>query len=74
MTRKLDASAIKTEELAERVMADGQASSREVTIRRMKGCRHALNKKFTDGILVSARHETYELASSVLNKCRGVST
>lgn len=60
--------------MAERVKADGQASSREVTIRRMKGCRHALNKKLTGDILVSARNETYELAPSILNKCQGVST
>lgn len=49
---ELDASALEAEDLAEKAKSEGHADSRDVTLRRMKGCDHAFNKKLTGEILV----------------------
>ena len=74
VTGELDASAVEAEELAERAKNKGHTDSREVIIRRMKGCGHTFNKKLTGEILVSARNEAYELAAKILKKGQEVST
>ncbi|CAI7583993.1 unnamed protein product [Penicillium pancosmium] len=45
--------------------------SREVIIRRMEGCGHAFDKKFTGDVFVKARDEAYGEAVSLLKRCIG---
>lgn len=70
VTGELDQSAVEAEELAERAKNEGHATGREVTIRRMKGCGHAFDKKVTGEISVAAKNETYGLAVEMLKKIR----
>jgi acetyl esterase/lipase len=74
VTGELDASAVEAEELAERAKNEGHFDSREVIIKRMKGCGHAFDKKLTGEMLVSARNEAYELAAKVLKKGQELNT
>jgi acetyl esterase/lipase len=68
VTGELDSSALEAEELAEKAKTEGQASGRNVVIRRMKGCGHAFDKKNKDKVLVQARDEAYGLALDMLKK------
>lgn len=82
VTGGLDASAAEAEELAFRVRDIAKSSSgagdsgeskmgksREVIIRRMEGCGHAFDKKFTGDVFVKARDEAYGEAVSLLRRC-----
>ncbi|PVI00995.1 putative carboxylesterase [Periconia macrospinosa] len=68
VTGDLDSSAVEAEELAERAKTEGIASSRNVIVRRMKGCGHGFDKKNTDRVCVQARDEAYGLAVDMLKK------
>ena len=71
---ELDVSAVEVEDLAERAKNEGHTNSREVIIRRIKGCGYTFNKKLTSEILISARNEVYKLAANILKKGQEVST
>lgn len=68
VTGELDTSALEAEELAEKAKTEGQASGRNVVLRRMKGCGHGFDKRNKDKFLVQARDETYGLAVDMLKK------
>ena len=74
VTGELDTSALEAEELADRAKTEGQASGRNVVIRRIKGCGHAFDKKNKDKVLVQARDEAYGLAVDMLKKATSEST
>lgn len=68
VTGELDSSALESEELAERAKVEGQASGRNVVIRRMKGCGHAFDKRPKNKDLVKAKDEAYELVTDMLKR------
>ncbi|KAJ5811888.1 carboxylesterase [Penicillium riverlandense] len=70
VTAEMDASALESEELAERAKSEGHADGRDVIIRRMKGCGHGFDKKLTGDALVQARDEAYELAVNMLKNVK----
>lgn len=73
LTAERDSLALEAEELAEKAAADGGAS-RNVMIRRMKGCGHDFDKIDTDSACVQARDEAYGLAVNMLKKVAGESS
>ncbi|KAJ5610705.1 hypothetical protein N7510_007424 [Penicillium lagena] len=73
VTAESDASALESEELAERAKSEGHADGRDVVIRRMKGCGHGFDKKITGDIFVQARDEAYELVVNMLKNVKSKS-
>jgi acetyl esterase/lipase len=66
VTGERDSSAPEAEEFAEKVRNTSQTGSRNVLLRRMKGCGHAFDKNRKDEVLVQARDEAYGLAVDLL--------
>ena len=71
VTGERDSSAPEAEEFAEKARDTGQTGSRNVVLRRMKGCGHAFDKNSRDKFLIQARDEAYELAVDMLKVTNG---